>query len=113
MVPYVLGLGDLIWLNFSSQVGREQVGRRPAVVLSPRIYNENAGLAVGCPITSKSKGYPFEVPMPSRSRIQGVILADHSKTVDWRVSEAQKAGRLPNATLEQVRETVATLLQVS
>jgi len=113
MADYVPGVGDVIWLNFSPQLGREQAGRRPAVVLSPRIYNENAGLAIVCPITSKAKGYPFEVPMPVGARIQGVVLADHLKSLDWRQRQAQKAGKLPAATLEQVRETIATLLQVA
>lgn len=112
MAEYVPGIGDLIWLNFSPQIGREQAGRRPAVVLSPRIYNENAGLLIVCPITSKTKGYPFEVPMPARAGIQGVILADHLKSLDWRQRQAQKAGRLPAAILKQVRETIATLLHL-
>jgi mRNA interferase MazF len=112
MAEYVPGIGDLVWLNFSPQVGREQAGRRPAVVLSPRIYNENAGLAVMCPITSKSKGYPFEVPMPAGAKIQGVILADHLKSLDWRLRQAQKAGKIPGATLDQLRETIATLLHL-
>jgi mRNA interferase MazF len=113
MAEYVPGMGDVVWLDFSPQLGREQSGRRPAVVLSPRIYNEKASLAVVCPITSKSKGYPFEVPMPSGGRIQGVILADHLKSLDWRRRQAQKAGKLPAAILEQVRETIATLLQLA
>ncbi len=112
MVDYVPGIGDLIWLSFSPQMGREQAGRRPAVVLSPHIYNEKAGLLIACPITSKTKGYPFEVPMPAGARIQGVILADHLRSLDWRQGQAQKAGRLPATTLEQVRETIATLLSL-
>jgi mRNA interferase MazF len=111
MAEYVPSMGDLIWLDFSPQFGREQAGRRPAVVLSPRFYNQNAGLVIACPITSKAKGYPFEVPMPLGSRIQGVILADHLKSLDWRLRQAEKAGRTPAATLEQVREIIGTLLQ--
>jgi len=112
MEEYVPGIGDLIWLNFSPQLGREQAGRRPAVVLSPRIYNQNAGLVIACPVTSKAKGYPFEVPMPARARIRGVILADHLKSLDWRQRQAQKAGKIPAATLGQLRATIATLLQL-
>ena len=113
MAEYVPGVGDLIWVNFSPQLGHEQSGRRPAVVLSPRLYNLNAGLLIACPITSKVKGYPFEVPMPSGSRIQGVILADHLKSLDWRLREAQKAGKIPATVLEQVRGVVASLLQLA
>jgi mRNA interferase MazF len=113
MADYLPDAGDLIWLNLSRQLGREPAGRRPAVVLSPRIYNQNAGLAMVCPIASKAKGYPFEVSMPLGVRIQGVILADRLRSLDWRQRQGQKAGKLPAATLEQVRETIATLLQLA
>jgi mRNA interferase MazF len=53
--------GDLVWLNFTLQSGHEQADRRPALVLSPRSYNEKVGLAICCPVTSQVKGYPFEV----------------------------------------------------
>jgi len=112
MAEYVPGTGDLIWLNFSPHVGREHSGRRPALVLSPRVYNERASLAIVCPITSQTKGYPFEVQMPTAGRIKGAVLADQLKSVDWRQRRAQRAGRLPMATLEQVRETIAALLQL-
>lgn len=80
---YVPDAGDFVWLTFDPQAGREQAGRRPALVLSPRAYNETAGLAVVCPITNQVKGYPFEVPVPSGQGPTGVILADHVKSVDW------------------------------
>jgi mRNA interferase MazF len=113
VAEYVPGMGDLIWLNFSPHVGREQAGRRPALVLSPRVYNERASLAIVCPITSQSKGYPFEVQIPAAARIKGVILADQLKSVDWRQRQAQRAGKLSTATLEQVHDTIAALLQLS
>ena len=81
---YVPDAGDLIWLDFTPQAGREQAGRRPAVVLSRRSYNERTCLAVVCPATSLVKGYPFEVNLPAGSRIRGAILCDHLKTPDWR-----------------------------
>lgn len=112
MAGYIPEMGDLVWLNFSPQLGHEQAGRRPAVVLTPRLYNQ-IGLLIACPITSKAKGYPFEVPLPSGSKMQGVILADQLKSMDWRLRQAQKAGRIPTAVLEQVRGMVAALLQFS
>jgi len=80
------------------------------VVLSPASYNEKAGLAVVCPITSKAKHYPFEVELPLNSRISGVILADHLKSLDWRVRNAEKAGVLPASVMEQVLVRIAALL---
>src|SRR5579863_6824127 len=76
--------GDLIWLTFTPQSGREQAGRRPALVLSPESYNAKVGLCVVCPVTQHVKGYAFEVPLPDGLPVQGVVLADHIKSADWR-----------------------------
>ena len=81
---YVPETGDLVWLSFDPQAGREQAGRRPALVLSPRTYNAKSGLALVCAVTNQVKGYPFEVPVPEASGATGVILADHVKSVDWK-----------------------------
>jgi len=110
---YVPDAGDLMWLDFTPQAGREQAGRRPAVVLSPRSYNEKTSLAVVCPVTSHVKGYPFEVSLPAGWRIRGAILCDHSKNLDGRQRQAEKAGKIPRSILEQVRARVAALLEIS
>jgi len=73
----------LVRLTFNPQAGHEQRGRRPALILSPRVYNSKARLAIACPITSQVKGYPFEVPLPPGGTISGVVLADHVKNLDW------------------------------
>jgi mRNA interferase MazF len=105
-------LGDLIWVDFNPQAGREQAGRRPAVVLSPRAYNYKTSWAIVCPITSHPKGYPFEVPVPAGQRIGGVILSDHLKRIDWRQRNAEKAGKIASIALGQVRDRVGTLLGI-
>jgi len=110
---YLPDAGDLIWLDFPSQAGREQAGRRPAVVLSPRSYNQKTNLAVVCPVTSHTKGYPFEVAISSGQLIKGVILSDHLKSLDWRQRKAEKAGRISGSILAQVRDRVAVLLGLS
>ncbi len=97
---------DLIWLTFDPQAGREQAGRRPALVLSPRIYNARSGLAIVCPITNLSKGYPFEVTVPSGSATKGVILADHVRSVNWKARRAEKCS--PEVA-DEVRERIAPL----
>jgi mRNA interferase MazF len=107
---YVPEAGDLVWLTFDPQTGREQRGRRPAVILSPKIYNERSDLAVVCPITSLVKGRMFEVQVPPGSRIEGAVLADHVKSLDWKQRRAQFAGRLDESTLEEVRERIRPLL---
>ena len=80
--------GDAVWIDFDPQSGREQAGRRPAVVLSPAAYNGKVGLALLCPITGRIKGYPFEVGIPSGFGVAGVILADQVKSLDWRRRKA-------------------------
>ncbi|HEY6945243.1 MAG TPA: endoribonuclease MazF [Candidatus Acidoferrum sp.] len=110
---YVPEVGDVVWVEFSPQAAREQAGRRPALVLSRRIYNEKASLALMCPLTSQVKGYPFEVAVPPGSRFRGVILADQIKSLDWQKRKAQRAGRIPPEVLDQVWKRIATLIGLS
>lgn len=102
--------GNLIWLSFDPQKGHEQKGRRPALVLSPREYNERVGLALMCPITSKKKGYPFEVDLPDDCPVSGVILSDHVKSLDWKVREAEIFGIASKDVISEVLQKLDTLL---
>jgi mRNA interferase MazF len=110
MPAFVPDAGDLVWLTFDPQVGHEQAGRRPALVLSPRPYNQKSGLALLCPITNQIKGYPFEVPLPQGCGATGAILADHLKSIDWSARRAAKIGRIPPSTLDEVLAKLAPLL---
>ncbi len=107
---YVPERGDLVWLQFNPQAGHEQSGKRPALVLSPKAYNAKVGLAVFCPVTSKIKGYPFEVILPEKMEIEGAVLADQVKSLDWRVRKAKKLGRLPHGLLKEVFAKIRPLL---
>ena len=108
-MEYTPDRGDVIWLNFTPQAGREQAGHRPALVLSPREYNRKTGLAVLCPITSHAKGYPFEVALTSGS-VQGVVLSDHLKNLDWKERKATFKGKAPALVLKEVMNKISTLL---
>jgi mRNA interferase MazF len=110
MAAYIPEAGDIIWLTFDPQAGHEQAGRRPALVLSPRIYNQRSGLALVCPVTNQTKGYPFEVAVPGSHGISGVVLADHVKSVDWRARRAEKLARCPKEVLNDVLAKLAPLL---
>jgi mRNA interferase MazF len=101
-VSYIPERGDIIWMNFDPQSGHEQAGRRPALVLSSREYNGFLGLAQVCPITSKTKGYPFEVSLPENLQITGVVLSDQSKSIDWKAREATFIDECPLLTLTEV-----------
>ena len=107
---YVPDAGDLVWLTFDPQAGHEQRGRRPALILSPRIYNSKARLAVACPITSQVKGYPFEVTLPSDGKISGVVLADHVKNLDWQARRIVFEAKAPTEVITEVRERLRALL---
>jgi mRNA interferase MazF len=100
-------------LIFTPQAGHEQAGRRPALVLSPKIYNGKAGLAVMCPITSRVKGYPFEVALGQSGSIQGVILTDQLRSLDWRQRKAHRAAKISGAVLDEVRNRIAALLGIA
>jgi mRNA interferase MazF len=108
--PYVPDTGHLVWFSFSPQAGREQAGRRPALVLSPSSYNARAGLCVICPITSQVKEYPFEVPLPDGLPMSGVVLSDHLRSADWRARSAEYAGVAPTEVLSEVRAKLKPLL---
>jgi mRNA interferase MazF len=107
---YLPDAGDLIWIDFTPQAGREQAGRRPGLVLSPASYNAKTSLAIVCPVTSHVKGYPFEVVLPGGAKLQGAVLSDHLKSLDWRQRHAERAGKAPEAVMEQVRARLAALL---
>jgi len=106
-VGYVPDRGDLVWLRFTPQAGHEQAGRRPALVLSPRRYNARAGLALVCPVTSRVKGYPFEVRLPPGLAVEGAVLADQVRSLDWQARAAERIARAPD---EVVEETIGKLL---
>jgi len=107
---YAPDAGDLLWLNFDPQRGREQSGRRPALVLSPAAYNSKTSLALVCPVTSHVKGYPFEVQLPPSLGVSGVVLVDQLKSLDWRERNAETAGRVPDEFLSEILARLAPLL---
>jgi mRNA interferase MazF len=110
---YTPAQGDLVWLDFSPQSGHEQAGRRPALVISPRAYNDKVGLALFCPVTSQEKGYPFEVAIPAPCPVKGVVLSDQLKSLDWRARHAEFAAHLPAASLREALGKIAALTKYS
>ena len=103
--------GDIVWIEFSPQAGHEQAGRRPALVVSPGTYNKKVGLAILCPITNQVKGYPFEVMLPDGLPIQGVVLSDQAKSLDWRARRTTYAATVHKDVTAQVLNKLGTLLQ--
>jgi len=107
---YVPRRGDLVWLSFDPQAGHEQAGHRPAFVLSPESYNRKTSLLLACPVTSKVKGYPFEVVLPDGLAVSGVILADQIKSLDWKARRAEFVARTPGSVIEDVLSLILPLI---
>lgn len=109
---YIPERGDAIWLDFDPQAGREQAGRRPAIVLSPAAYNRKSGLILVCPITSHAKGYPFESTVPESLPIKGVVLSDQIRCLDWQKRRAKYIARIPEILTLDVTAKLAALLAI-
>lgn len=107
--PYVPDAGDLVWLNFDPQAGHEQAGFRPAVILSSKYFNLRSSVAFACPISSKVKGYQFQVVLPLGLPVHGAVLCEHMRSLDWRVRNVAFLGRMPDDVLLQVRGVVRTI----
>lgn len=94
--------GDIVWIQLNPQAGHEQQGARPALVISAKEYNSKTGMGIFCPITSRIKGFPFEVKLPEELEIRGVVLADQIKSLDWRVRNASFICKVPEEMIEEV-----------
>jgi len=108
MAGYVPEAGDIVWLEFDPQAGHEQAGHRPALVLSPAVYNGKRGMMVCCPMTSRIKGYPFEVVVQGHE--PSAVLADQVKSLDWVARRARKKQTVPASVLVEVRAKLKALL---
>lgn len=99
---YVPDMGDLIWVDFDPTKGSEQAGHRPAVVLSPFMYNNKTGMCLCVPCTTQSKGYPFEVVLSGQER-DGVALADQVKSIAWRARGQRRKEQLPQRNYNSLK----------
>ena len=111
-VSYVPDAGHIVWLEFDPQVGREQAGHRPAVVLTPASYNKKTSLMICCPLTSQIKGYPFEV-LVEIDGTQSVVLSDQVKSLDWKIRKAKFKDKVSLDVLVEVRAKAKSLLSIS
>ena len=106
---YIPERGDIVWLNFNPGSGHEQKGKRPAIAISPKNYNEKTGLGIFCPITSKIKDYPFEVKITNK-KINGVVLSDQIKSLDWGSREIEFITKESSEKLDEIINKISVLL---
>ena len=111
VIDYIPERGDVVWLDFNSQKGKEIKKKRPALVISPKSYNNKTGLAIFMPFTSQVKGYPFEVSLIS-SEVEGVILADQVRSLDWKNRQATKITSVSEDILQNAISKLNILLQI-
>jgi mRNA interferase MazF len=109
-MDYTPDKGHVVWITFNPQAGHEEMGRRPALVLSPISYNSKTDLAILCPITSEIKGYPFEVLIPDVFPLKGVILADQVKNLDWKSRKSEYCFSISNEVLTEVQQKLKALI---
>jgi len=102
--------GDLVWMLFSPHAGREQAGRRPGIVLSPRLFHEFSRLAIVCPITSRERGWRTEVKLPPGLPVSGVVLVDNVRSMDREARKLEIIGRAPESVLDEIKIRLAPLL---
>jgi len=106
---FIPGRGDAVWINFNPQKGREQANKRPAIVISPKIYNQKTGLAIMCPITSQIKNYPFEI-LIDENKIKGAVLSDQLRCLDWRARKISFIQKIKPEAISAIQQKIALLL---
>lgn len=106
MAAYVPAQGDLVVLTFDLQDGHEQMGRRPAIVVSVEVFNRATRLAVCCPITNTRRDTPFHVPVPDKCGLTGYVMCEQMKSVDYRASRVKKIGFATRELLDEVLSVV-------
>ncbi len=109
MVKYAPKPGDIVWLEFDPQKGKEIQKTRPALTISPQAYNLKTGLGLFMPITSKIKGYPFEVII-DKGKVKGAILCDQIRSLDWKARKAKFVAHLPTLIFEDALAKFRVLL---
>jgi mRNA interferase MazF len=109
-LPYLPEAGDLLWTDFDPRVGREQSGRRPALVVSPGEFCRASEFAIVCPITSRVRPFGTSVVLPPGLPVSGEVLTGHVRSIDLRVRPAAFAGRVPETVLDDVRAKLASLI---
>jgi mRNA interferase MazF len=108
--PYCPDRGDLIWLNFHPQAGREQDGWRPALVLSPQKYNQISRLCIACPITTTDRLSNFQVAIPDGCGVVGWIISDQVKSISWFDRGSEYRGVVPENIILETMARIKTLL---
>lgn len=110
MVEYIPGRGHFIYVNFNPQAGHEQKGKRPALVVSQTIFNQNRGFVFVCPISNTKRQNPFYISIPDGEVVTGVIMTDQMRSLDYNARKAEFLGECPEALMAKVRGRIKRIL---
>ena len=110
MVKYIPEQGDIVVLNFDPQSGHEQKGRRPAIIISNKIFNQHLGLAFACPITNKKRDFPFHIEVQSQS-ITGYIMSEQMKSIDYNARNIKFIEKADQKTISQILGIIDSIIQ--
>jgi len=107
---YIPDHGDVVYVSFDPTRGHEQAGTRPAVVVSSTHFSLRTGFFICCPITSRRKGYGFEVSV-SGNTISGIILCDQLRTLDFNMRKPRFIEKLDDETLRIMKGIVISIIE--
>jgi len=110
LVDYTPKRGEFIRLNFDPQAGHEQMGSRPALVLSHTSFNRKMGIVFVCPISTTKRKNPFYVPIPDSEKVTGIIMADQLRSLDYRARKAVFICKCPEVLLQEVLMHIEPIL---
>ncbi len=110
MPAYIPARGDFARIVLDPRTGREQSGERPVLVLSPEAFNAATGYAFVAPITRTLRGWPFEIPLPSGGRVEGAVLVDQAKSIDFAARHARFIGHAPSEIVDTALARLADIL---
>ena len=110
-MPYTLRQGDIIFLDFDPQTGHEQKGRRPALVVSNEKFHVQTNLAMICPITNSTSGFPLHVKLDNRTVITGEIMCEQAKCFDIEARNVTFKESVPNEILEEAIDIICAFIE--
>ncbi len=111
MVKNIPERGDIVWMNGDKGFGHEQLGTRPALIMTEYLYNKKTGCAIVCLLTRKTKGYATEVFCHVGGE-DSVILVDQIRLIDCKERKVKFITAAPREVLREVEEKMRTLLSL-
>lgn len=107
---YIPNYGDIVWVNFDPTIGREQKGRRPAIIISSFDFNKKTNLAFVCPITNTNKNYPFRIQLESQ-KVKGFVMTEQLRSISWQERKVEFIEKGDKNTLLTISNLIEAITQ--